>query len=114
MTEQIIVMVDEPRDYPHAKIKCFRKGACHLTVNGETAEHMKALHALAEKIGMRRSWFQDHKLAPHYDLTLGRRRAALAGGAVFVPAMDQARARIDRRNARTDQDIRLVRVKLDG
>ena len=45
----------------------------------------------------KRSWFQPHKLAAHYDLTESKRNAALAAGAVFVPAMDQARVRIARR-----------------
>jgi hypothetical protein len=31
---------------------------------------------------------------PHYDLTPGKREAAIRAGAVFVPAREQARRRI--------------------
>lgn len=55
------------------------------------------LHAFAKRIGLRREWFQLHALAPHYDLTPQRRERALALGAVFVPARQQARERIARR-----------------
>jgi hypothetical protein len=96
------IMVDELRPYPRARHRCFRAGACHLTVDDETPEHIEALHAFAQRIGMKRSWFQDHRLAPHYDLTASKRERALQLGAVFVPAMDQARARIARRERRSE------------
>jgi len=86
-------MVDELVKWPHAKHRCFRAGACHLTTDGPIDE----LHEFAGRIGLLRSWFQEHASAPHYDLTVGRREAALAAGAVFVPAREQARARIARR-----------------
>lgn len=41
------------------------------------------LYEFANKIGMRREWFQDKKL-PHYDLTAKRRQLALSKGAVEV------------------------------
>lgn len=50
---------------------------CHLFTDGPVDE----LHAFAERIGMKRSWFQD-KSVPHYDLTPSRRRTAVACGAV--------------------------------
>lgn len=43
---------------------------------------------------MKREWFQDHPVHPHYDLTVKKRDRALALGAVFVSAKDQARARL--------------------
>lgn len=55
----------------------FAGGSCHLT--GDTLEE---LHAFAERIGMRRAWFQRHRIAPHYDLTPKRRDAAVRLGAV--------------------------------
>ena len=92
-------MVDELVSYPHARHRCFRAGACHLTVDGSTPEHLAALHTFAARIGMKRAWFQDHRLAPHYDLTKSKRERALQLGAVFVSALEQARARIARREA---------------
>lgn len=70
------VYVDEILIYPNAKPP-FHRGSCHMT-----ADSLDELHALAAAIGMRRSWFQDHRLAPHYDLTPSRRAQAVALGAV--------------------------------
>ena len=95
---QPVIMVDELRVWPNAK-GIFRKGSAHLTVDGSTPEHLQALHAFAERIGMRREWFQDHKLAPHYDLVPSRREAAIRAGAVEVDAMEQARRRIAARRS---------------
>ncbi|HKQ24132.1 MAG TPA: DUF4031 domain-containing protein [Burkholderiales bacterium] len=53
--------------------------SCHLFTDGQIDE----LHAFAERIGMRREWFQP-KSTPHYDLTARRRRLAVACGAVEV------------------------------
>lgn len=88
-----MVMVDELRRWPHAR-RPFLSGSCHLTTDGDLAE----LHAFADRLGMRRSWFQSHPLAPHYDLTASRRELALRLGAVYVPAKTQAMARIAARS----------------
>lgn len=85
-------MVDELVTFP-TSLRVFKAGSCHLTTDGP----IDALHAFARKLGMKRSWFQDHPLAPHYDLTASKRAMALELGAVFVPARHQA---IARRNAR--------------
>lgn len=83
------VYVDEVRVWP-TKIACFRGGSCHLT-----ADTIEELHETAARIGMRRSWAQvEGHLVPHYDLTPARREAAIAVGAVFVPAREQAQRRI--------------------
>lgn len=55
--------------------------SCHMFTDQVDLEE---LHRLAAAIGMRRAWFQEHRLAPHYDLTPGRRKAAIAAGAVPV------------------------------
>jgi hypothetical protein len=47
------------------------------------ANDLDALHAMADRIGLRRSWFQD-KRHPHYDLTASKRRLALAAGAIEI------------------------------
>lgn len=72
------------------------KKSCHLTIEGDSLE---PLHAFAARIGMRREWFQDHKIMPHYDLTAGRRARALALGAVYVSAREQAITRRAKRRA---------------
>jgi hypothetical protein len=48
---------------------------CHMMA--DTAEE---LHAMADTIGLKRAWFQ----GDHYDLTPGRRVAALRAGALEV------------------------------
>lgn len=91
----IVVMVDEFMVWPGAH-GIFKRGSCHLTVNGDTAKHHEALHLMAHRVGMKRSWFQPHRTHPHYDLVKSRREAALKAGAVFVPAREQARERLAR------------------
>lgn len=61
---------------------------CHLFADTEAE-----LHAFAARIGMRRSWFQDHGSVKHYDLTQSRRRLAVAAGAIERSAFDFLRAR---------------------
>ena len=93
------VMVDELQKWP-TRIRCFKAGSCHLTVDGPIDE----LHAFAERLGLRRAWFQSASSAPHYDLTVSKRELALSLGAVFVPARDQARKRMAARaTARTTE-----------
>lgn len=87
------VYVDELHRWP-TRIRCFREGSCHMT-----ADTLEELHAMAERIGLRRAWFQDGRV-PHYDLTPRRREAALAAGAEFMSAKEQARRRVAARRER--------------
>jgi hypothetical protein len=95
-----MIMVDELRVWPGAKPP-FHRGSCHLTTDGDIAD----LHAFAIRIGLHRSWFQDHAIAPHYDLTPGRRAVALLFGAVEVSARQQSRNRRKRMS-----DFHAIRV----
>lgn len=91
------VMVDEFKLWLPKQPRPFHEGSSHLTVDGEGAEHIEALHELAAAIGLKRSWYQDKSAVHHYDLTASKRELALRHGAVFVPAREQARQRIARR-----------------
>lgn len=62
---------------------------CHLT-----ADTIDELHEFAGRMGLKRCWFHRSRTENHYDLTAGMRQVALSMGAVFVPALEQARARI--------------------
>ena len=53
--------------------------SCHMT-----SRDLAALHAFAARLGLRRSWYQDHPALPHYDLNERRRAAAVAAGAVEI------------------------------
>lgn len=55
--------------------------SCHMFTNSLDIEE---LHAFAERIGMRRAWFQAHHVTPHYDLTPTRRELAVTLGAIEV------------------------------
>lgn len=85
------VYVDELRRWPTSGMTpvCFRDGSCHLTADTEAE-----LHAFARSIGLRRSWFQDHPIHPHYDLTKRKRELAVEKGAVFKSAREQAEERL--------------------
>ncbi|ASN83392.1 DUF4031 domain-containing protein [Deinococcus ficus] len=85
------VYVDEIKDYQGAvggHVGRVNQRWCHLT-----ADTLDELHAMAAKIGLKRSWFQSSHLLHHchYDLTPGKRAAAVRAGAVEVKAMDRAR-----------------------
>lgn len=49
---------------------------CHLV-----ADSLSELHEFAERLGLRRAWFQDRSEYPHYDVTVGMRWKALSLGA---------------------------------
>lgn len=72
------VYVDELLPWP-TRIRCFRDGACHMT-----ADTVAELHAFAARLGLKRTWFQPHRVFGHYDLTRGRREDAVRLGAVEV------------------------------
>lgn len=78
---------------------------CHLFSDSlDPAE----LHEMAEKIGMRRSWFQHRPQRPwhdHYDVTKSKRALAVAAGAVEVDCDEMvAINRVKRSQASAMQD----------
>lgn len=83
------VYVDELKLWLPRQPRPFHLGSCHLT-----ADTLEELHAFARRIGLRSGWFQGRRAVPHYDLTPARRQRALAAGAVFRPAREQARLRL--------------------
>jgi hypothetical protein len=69
-----VIFVDELFDWPG-------KGRwCHMVTDGDLEE----LHQFAEKIGMKRAWFQNHPRHPHYDLRAGTRTKAIRAGAQIL------------------------------
>ncbi len=94
-----MVYVDSIIVYPNAK-RPFDKGSCHMT-----ADTLEELHAMALRIGMKREWFQDHPLMPHYDLTPRRRKAAVILGATEETLMEGARRRKAAREAARNREL---------
>lgn len=55
--------------------------ACHLFSDDPD---LTPLHTMADRLGLQRQWFQANARHPHYDLTRGRRNAAILLGAIEV------------------------------
>lgn len=62
----------------NARIKFKSMIMCHMM--GDT---LSELHSMAEKIGLKREWFQA-KSSPHYDVCLSRRELAIEYGAIEI------------------------------
>ena len=58
---------------------------CHMATDNLDLEK---LHQFAERIGLKRSWFQTHPKVPHYDITASKRAIAIQLGAKPVSAKE--------------------------
>lgn len=56
-----------------------------MLMNHMIADTIDELHAMADAIGLKRSWFQSDASFPHYDLCLEYKAKAVALGAIDVP-----------------------------
>ncbi len=89
------VFVDELKVW-----KAGKRRTCHLT-----ADTPEELRAFAARVGVPEQCWHPGARTPHYDLPERLRTAVLQQGAVFVPAREQARARMaGRRTAATVTD----------
>jgi hypothetical protein len=60
---------------------------CHMATDGDLYE----LHVMAQRIGLKFSWFQNKVGHPHYDLSPNKRALALQNGAVEVSCIELVR-----------------------
>lgn len=60
---------------------------CHMMTDGDLSE----LHAMAERLGLKRAWFQNKPRHPHYDLRPSKRALAVQYGAVEVTGVELVR-----------------------
>ena len=67
------------------------KPSCHMSTPDHSPAGLERLHRLAEQIGMKRSWFQNSEVMPHYDLTPPKRVLAIKAGAVSVECTEIVR-----------------------
>lgn len=60
-----------------------------------TADTDEELHAFARRLGLKRTWFQDHAIPRfrHYDVTDTKRREAIRLGAIAETTREGARRR---------------------
>ncbi|HKP51390.1 MAG TPA: DUF4031 domain-containing protein [Chloroflexia bacterium] len=81
-----MILVDEirkyktgPRGYPYW---------CHMASDDLTDFGLEELHTMAETLGLKREWFQDHPRHPHYDLPPHKRELAIECGAIAVSSRE--------------------------
>ncbi|MGW0008084.1 DUF4031 domain-containing protein, partial [Nocardia grenadensis] len=75
------VYVDGITDHPQAaKVKGLR----HTRWSHLTADTPEELHEFANRLGLKRAWYQDHEYRWHYDVTPPVRAKALRLGAVAI------------------------------
>lgn len=56
-----------------------RMKMCHLVADTEAE-----LHAMADKLGLKRKWYQGSASTPHYDVAKGKRELAVFLGVVEI------------------------------
>jgi hypothetical protein len=77
MTKQVTtIVVDELRTY--TGMGRLSGQWCHMLSD---TGNLDELHAFAARLGLRRSWFQNKRFAPHYDLRPSKRALAVSLGA---------------------------------
>lgn len=77
------IIVDEAR-YP------FRgQMYCHMMSDlPNRNEALAELHRMADALGLKRAWFQNHPTHPHYDIAPSKRALAITKGAKEVTSRD--------------------------
>ncbi len=70
------------------------------------ADTLGELHEMAQSIGLKREWYQEHPRLPHYDVSRGLRDLALRNGAVKKSVRDAFREKHmkERRNAQVSKE----------
>jgi len=63
-----------------------RMTMCHMV-----ADTVEELHAMADKIGVNRRWFQSVASTPHYDICKSKRALAVQHGAKEVTMLELGR-----------------------
>lgn len=66
---------------------------CHLF---STDGNIEKLHQMAQKIGLKKSYFQNHAFLPHYDLIPSKRELAFKNGAIEKESASTVREAMSR------------------
>lgn len=72
-------------DYPRYRFR--RMMMCHMV-----ADSLEELHGMADRLGLKRQWFQGRASTPHYDICKSKRHQAVALGAEEVDYRGMAAA----------------------
>ena len=67
---------------------------CHMIADTE-----EELHQMADKIGVKRKWFQKHSSFPHYDICKTKRKLAVENGAIEVTPKELVKKMRELKNA---------------
>ncbi len=59
---------------------------CHML-----ADTPAELHAMADRIGVQRKWYQNRASTPHYDVCKSKRALAVAAGAIEISRSELGR-----------------------
>lgn len=84
MTIYIDELTNVPKEYIKPRARKFGTYWSHMW----TDENLEELHIFARKIGLKRSWFQNKKKFPHYDIVPSKRILAIENGAVEMPLIN--------------------------
>jgi|HigsolmetaAR202D_1030399.scaffolds.fasta_scaffold06376_2 hypothetical protein len=86
------ILVDELIDYQMPHLPIYLRGLwCHMMTDDLTPNGLDELHAMAERLGLQRAWFQDKPHYPHYDLRPNTRALAIQLGAQAVTGAELIR-----------------------
>ena len=82
------IYIDQSVDYGYGAVKevPYARYWCHMF-----ADTVEELHEFANRIGMKREWFQEDSKIPHYDLTKSRRNIAMRNGAIEISTKEYLR-----------------------
>ena len=66
-----------------------KKKWCHMT-----ADSLEELHDMADKIGLKKEWFQN-KSQPHYDIVPSKRFLAVDNGAIEITVREAGKRHME-------------------
>jgi len=77
MTIYVDELTEIPKKYIKLRAQKYGTHWSHMWTDGD----LKELHDFAKKIGLKRSWFQNKRSFPHYDIVPSKRELAIQKGA---------------------------------
>jgi len=78
MTIFVDILTNYPKNAINPKARRYGVSWCHMWCDGDEEK----LHDMADKIGLKRAYFQKHRVVSHYDLIPSKRRRAIEFGAI--------------------------------